>query len=407
MCRRPWNLIRVMPAQGEMTVNTADRAAGTADAVVVGAGAIGLAAAWSAARRGLRVVVLEASEPAAGATGVAAGMLAPVTEADFGERDLIELNLAGARRWPAFARELETASGTAPGYLQTGTLTVAVDRDDAEILHRMHELQRELLLDAEWLTGRACRRLEPGLAPGVAGGIHAPGDHQVSPRALAAGLARALVTAGGELRRGARVTGFDTGPEGVEGVLLEDGARLAARAVVVAAGAESGRLQLPEAARVPVRPVKGQILRLQARATAPLPAARVVRTPDVYAVPRTDGRLVVGATVEEQGFDVSVTAGGVLELLRRAYDVLPGISELELVEARAGLRPVAPDNGPIVGESAVPGLIWATGHWRNGILLAPLTGDAVAALLTGEEPPAELAPFSPRRFAARTAQVTG
>ena len=398
MCRRPWNLIRVMPAQGEMTVDTADRAAATADVVVVGAGAIGLAVGWSAVRRGMRVIVLEASEPGAGASGVAAGMLAPVTEADFGEDDLIALNVAAARGWPAFARELESRSGLATGYRTTGTLTVAVDRDEAELLHRLHDLQRELALEAEWLPPRACRRAEPGLAPGIAGGILAPGDHQVSPRALTAALSAAVAAGGGEVRAGSRVQAVEAGSQGVEAVVLESGERLAASAVVLATGAESARLEVPEAARVPVRPVKGQILRLRARAGSPLPARRVVRTPEVYAVPREDGRLVVGATVEEQGFDVSVTAGGVLELLRRAYDALPGISELELVEARAGLRPAAPDNGPVVGETDVPGLIWATGHWRNGILLAPITGEAVAALLTGAEPPAAIAPFSPRRF---------
>ena len=397
MCRRPWNLIRVMPAQGEMTVDTADRAAAAADVVVVGAGAVGLAVAWSAARRGMRVVVLEASEPGAGASGVAAGMLAPVTEADFGEDELIALNLAAARAWPAFARALEARSGYAIGYRTTGTLSVAVDRDEAELLHRLHDLQRELALEAEWLSPRACRRLEPGLAPRIAGGILAPGDHQVSPRALTAALAVAVAADGGQVRPETRVQGIETGAQGVE-VVFDGGERLTAPAVVLATGAESARIEVPEAARVPVRPVKGQILRLRARRGAALPAQRVVRTPEVYAVPRADGRLVVGATVEEQGFDVAVTAGGVLELLRRAYEALPGIAELELVEARAGLRPAAPDNGPVVGATDVPGLVWATGHGRNGILLAPITGEAVAALLCGAEPPAQIAPFSPRRF---------
>ena len=407
MCRRPWNLIRVMPAQGEMTATGPDRAAVAADVVVVGAGAVGLAAAWSAARRGLRVTVLEASAPGAGASGVAAGMLAPVTEADFGEPDLIELNLAAARGWQRFARELEAVAGTGVGYRETGTLTVAVDRDEADVLRRLHELHAELGLDAEWLTGSACRRLEPGLSPRVAGGILAPGDHQVSPRALVRALAAAVPAGGGEIRHAARVRGLECGSAGVDAVVLEDGARLPARAVVVAAGAESARLEVPEAARISVRPVKGQILRLRAGASAPLPAARVIRTPEVYAVPREDGRLVVGATMEERGFDTSVTAGGVLELLRRAYEALPGIAELELVEARAGLRPAAGDNGPIIGPSAVPGLVWATGHWRHGILLAPITGEAVAAALVGEEPPVQTLAFSPARFARAAAEVAG
>jgi glycine oxidase len=388
-----------------MTVERPDRGATTADVVVVGAGAVGLAAAWSAARRGMAVLVLEASEPAAGATGVAAGMLAPVTEADYGESGLIALNLAGARAWPRFARELEAAAGTGVGYRETGTLSVAVDRDQADVLRHLHELQQDLGLEAEWLTGTACRRLEPGLAPRIAGAILAPGDHHVSPRALVAALTAALATHAAEVQRGVRVRAVECGADGVEGVLLANGDHIRARAVVLAAGAESGRVEVPASARVPVRPVKGQILRLRAADGAPLPATRVVRTPEVYAVPRADGRLVVGATVEERGFDLSVTAGGVLELLRRAYEALPGVAELELVDARAGLRPAAPDNGPIVGATPIPGLVWATGHWRHGILLAPITAEAVAALLVGEEPPAELVPFSPGRFVADAAGV--
>ena len=390
-----------------MTAMGPEKGAAAADVVVVGAGVVGLAAAWSAVRRGLRVLVLEASAPGAGASGVAAGMLASVTEADFGEPDLIELNVAAARGWPPFAADLEAAAGAGIGYRETGTLTVAVDRDEADVLRRLHELQAELGLDAQWLTGSACRRLEPGLSPRVTAGILAPGDHQVSPRALIAALVTAVGRAGGELRHGVPVRGLDCGEHGVDAVVLEDGTRLPARAVVLAAGAESAGLEVPDAARISVRPVKGQILRLRAGAAAPLPATRVIRTPEVYAVPRGDGRLVVGATMEERGFDTSVTAGGVLELLRRAYEALPGIAELELVEARAGLRPAATDNGPVIGPSAVPGLVWATGHWRHGILLAPITGEAVAAALAGEEPPARTLPFSPARFARAAAEVAG
>ncbi len=334
-------------------------------------------------------------------------MLAPVTEADFGEQALIALNLASLARWPAFAADLQRASGIDCRYRESGALTVAVDRDEDELLRRLHEYQRSLGLDAQWLSARECRRLEPGLAPRVAGGILAAHDHQVSPRPLALALARALEAAGGELRGGARAVRVAPHDGGLS-VELSGGESLDARAVVVAAGAESAGIDgIPEHARVPVRPVKGQILRLRARAPVALPARRVIRTPEVYAVPRDDGELVVGATVEERGFDRSVTAGGVLELLRRAYEALPGIAELELVETAAGLRPGTPDNGPIVGEGGVPGLWWATGHWRNGILLAPLTADAVAGMLAGEDPPEELAPFGPARFAATApAQAT-
>jgi glycine oxidase len=369
---------------------------------VVGAGAIGLSIGWRLAQRGLRTLVLDAAEPAAGATGVAAGMLAPVTEADFGEQALVALNVAGLRRWPEFARELERASGIDCGYRESGTLTVAVDRDEVEELRRMHELQRSLGLESQWLGARECRGLEPGLAPRVAGGIHAPRDHQVSPRPLARALAGALTSAGGELRTGARVR--RVAPAGTSlTVELASGESLSTHAIVVAAGAESAGIDFGPEARVPVRPVKGQILRLRANPPVALPARRVIRTPEVYCVPREDGELVVGATVEERGWDSTVTAGGVLELLRRAYEALPGIAELELTETAAGLRPGTPDNGPVVGEGMLPGLWWATGHWRNGLLLAPITAEAIAAMLSGDEPPAELAPFAPDRFA--TARV--
>ena len=376
---------------------------GTWEVIVVGAGAIGLATGWRCAERGLRTLVVDAGEPAGGATGVAAGMLAPVTEADFGEEALTALNLAGAARWPRFADDVARASGSDCGYRETGTLSVAVDRDEAEQLRRLHDHQRSLGLEARWLPARECRRLEPGLAPRIAGGVLAPRDHQVSPRALAAALVRALAAAGGELRVPARVTRAEFGATVT--VELSSGERLETATLVVAAGAQSGALELPGDARVPVRPVKGQILRLRARAPVAVPATRVIRTPEVYAVPREDGRLVVGATVEERGWDRAVTAGAVLELLRRAYEVLPGVAELELVESAAGLRPGTPDNGPIVGEGEAPGLIWATGHWRNGILLAPLTADAVAGSLYGEPPVPELAPFNPGRFTGAAAGV--
>jgi glycine oxidase len=347
---------------------------GQHDVVVVGAGVIGLACAWRCAQRGLRVLVLEReAEPGAGASGVAAGMLAPVTEAEFGEEALLRLNLAGAELWPAFAAELAERSGIDTGFRASGALVVAADRDDAEELRRLHSFQRSLGLDAAWLSGRECRRLEPRLSPRVPGGVLAEQDHQVEPRAVVRALRSALEGAGGELRCGVEVG---------------DPHALDAEHVVLAAGCWSG---------APVRPVKGQILRLRGE---PL-AQRLVRTPRCYVVSRPDGEVVVGATVEERGFDTTVTADGVFRLLEAAHEVLPDVAELEFVEAAARLRPGTPDNAPLIGEHE--GVIWATGHHRNGVLLAPVTAAAVAAMAAGEEPPPAVEPFGAGRFAGAVA----
>jgi glycine oxidase len=398
------NLIRVMPAQ-EGVLLSDNRSISSYDVLVVGAGVIGLASGWRCAQRGLRTLVMDAAEPGRGATHAAAGMLAPVSEAAFGEQEQLDLNLLAASGYAAFVAELEDASGVGVGFRPSGTLAVALDADDAAILRRLHRFQASLGLDSEWLRGRDCRALEPGLAPGVVGGIRTNVDHQVDPRALSAGLAAALERAGAELVRGDGVARVVLEGEKVVGAESSSGRRVDAGRVVIAAGWRSGEIPgLPGEARVPVRPVKGQIVRLRARAGVALPA-RVIRTPDVYLVPREDGELVVGATVEERGADESVTSGGVLELLEAATAAVPGISELELVEASAGLRPTSPDNRAIIGEGAVDGLVWATAHWRNGILLAPVTADAVAELVTGGAPRAEIATFSPARFADRTAPV--
>ena len=369
------------------------------DAVVVGAGIIGLACAWRAAQRGLSVVVLERDEPGSGASGVAAGMLAPVTEADFGDERLLRANLESRALWPAFAAELEELTGLAVGYRESGALVVAADRDDAEELKRLHALQRSLGLDTEWLLPSACRREEPGLSPRVAGGILAPADGQADPRATVGALAAALELAGGELVSGVEVVGLETRAGRVTGVRTAGG-RVATERVVIAAGCWSGE-GLETGGPLPaVRPVKGQLVELRARAGRPAPADRIVRSPRCYLLSRHDGRVVLGATVEEQGFDASVTADGVYRLLEAAWELLPDVSELELVGARAGLRPGTPDNEPVIGPGEPEGLVWATGHYRNGVLLAPLTADAVAALVAGGEPPKSVAGFAPEGVAA-------
>ena len=351
------------------------------DAVIVGGGIVGLSCAWRAARRGARVTVVERSQPPAGATRVAAGMLAPVGELAFGEPELLKMTLAAAELYPSFVAELEEASGVSTGYHRDGALHVALDRDEAAELRRVHELQRLLGLGAEWLPPRRCRELEPGLTPSFNGGVHAPDEGSVDPRALVAALLRALEAEGVEPRTGTGVEAALRDGVRIVGVRTEQGEELPAATVILAAGAWSGQAEwLPEPARPPVRPVKGQILELRSRDGA-APCRRIVAGERVYLVPRPDGRLIVGATVEEQGFDTAVTAGGVHELLREAYRLLPDVAEMELVEAAAGLRPGTPDNLPLVGESGVDGLLWATGHYRNGILLAPLTANAIVDLL--------------------------
>jgi glycine oxidase len=391
---------------------------GSFDAVFVGGGVIGLACAWRAAQAGARVVVLERAEPPAGATNVAAGMLAPVGELSFGERDLLEMMLASGELWPEFAAEVEAASGVETGYERGGALHVALDRDEAGELRRRHDLQQELGLEAEWLTPRRCRGLEPGLTPTFVGGVLAAGEASVDPRRLALSLAAALREAGGELRTGTevidgvwsgeRLAGVRTAPTAAEPVVLgnpvgDNGQQVEvhADAIVLCNGAWSGQTAwLPDEARPPVRPVKGEVLELRPRDGAPPPAERIVCSERVYLVPRPDGRLIVGATQEERGFDTVVTAGGVHELLREAYRVLPDVAEMELAGMIAGLRPGTPDNLPIVGRGAFDGLVLAAGHFRSGIMLAPLTADAVAATLAGTEPPAVIAPADPFRFAA-------
>jgi glycine oxidase len=369
------------------------------DALVVGAGVIGLACAWRAAQRGLRVAVIDREAPGSGTTRVAAGMLAPLGEASWGEEALLELNLASARLYPGFVAELEDSSGTAVGYRRCGALHVALDRDEAEELRRRHELHVSLGLDAQWLRPRECRALEPGLATAVAGGIHSREEGEVDPVALVAALVAALDREDVELIAGDEVVEALVEGDRFAGVRTAAGRELRAGHTVLAAGWWSGRAPwLPARARPPVRPVKGQILTLRGSTAEPL-CEGIVATQWVYVVPRADGRVVVGATVEERGADMTVTAGGIHELLREAYRVLPDVAELELAGAVAGLRPTTPDNAPVIGHGALEGLVLATGHFRNGILLAPVTADAVASILVGEPPPAPAQPLGAERFA--------
>jgi glycine oxidase len=380
-----------------------DNGAETLDAVIVGGGAIGLACAWRAARRGLRVRVLERDVPGAGATHVAAGMLAPVGEANWGEEALARITLGSARDWSRFATELESDSGLESGYEPRGALHIALDRDEAEELHRRFELMESLDLGVEWLRASGCRSLEPGLSPSVAAGVHLPGEAVVDPRLLVPALVTAVEASGGQVFPEAEVIDAVFEDDRIAGVVTADGREHRAERVVLATGAWSGATAwLPPTARPPVRPVKGQLLVLRGNPEQTV-STRIITTERVYLVPRPDGRLIVGATVEERGFDLQVTAGGVHELLREAYRTLPDVAELELEETMAGLRPGTPDNAPLIGPGAIDGLLLATGHYRNGILLTPATAEAIAALLAGEPIPPDAHVAHPGRFGADSA----
>jgi glycine oxidase len=366
------------------------------DVIVVGGGAIGLSCGWRLAQRGLRVTVLERDQPGAGTSRVAAGMIAPIAEAYIGEQELLALGMRSAAAYPEFVTELTDASGEDPGYVRSGALLVARDRDEAESLERDLAMRESLgLAVTRLLPGRA-RALEPALAPTLRLALDVPDDHSIDPRRLTEALAVALLRAGGELSTDEEVASLLVEDGAVRGVALADGNRVCAEHVVVAAGVWSGAIAgLPPDATMPVRPVKGQIIALH-DPTGPGLLERVVRMGHGYVVPRGDGRYVIGGTIEERGFDQTVTAGAAFELLRDAIELVPGVSELVIDELMAGLRPGTPDNGPIIGAGALPGLHWATGHYRNGILLAPVTAELVAASVLGG---AERGAFSPDRFA--------
>lgn len=388
---------------------------GATDVLVVGGGIVGLTAAWRASRAGLRVTVLDPS-PGDGATHAAAGMLAPVTEADFGEKAALRLGADSAARWPAFAAELEADSGLSVGLRTTGTLTLAYDGDDLTLGRRVRALQEEWGLDSTEITVAAAREREPLVGQRVAGAFWAPGDHQVDPRAVHRALAAALARdprAAVVHRRAVRLLRSTGSGSPVTGALDDAEVEHRAGTVVLAAGADSGSLLVgvPEVC-APTRPVKGQTLRLDAPAWFTLDhvVRGIVQGRPVYVVPRTPGpdghrEVVVGATSEEHPDDRRATAGGVFALLRDARALLPGIDELALVEVTPRVRPGTPDNLPLLGRTCVPGLVLATGHYRNGVLLAPVTGAAIDAVLAGEPLPPPVAAIDPLRFSPAPASV--
>ncbi len=376
------------------------------DVLVVGGGIIGLAVAWRARQRGLSVLLLERDRFGAGASSVAAGMLAPVTEVEFDQarRRTLDLGLRSAALWSAFAAELGELTGVGMGYRHAGTLMVARDADDARELERQLVFRESLGVKARRLLPSQARELEPALTPTVRLALEAADDHSVNPQQALGALASACERAGVlmEQHTGDVAVALDAAGDRVEGVRMANGSMRRAGQVVLATGAWGGMIAgLRDSASVPVRPVKGQILRLRDPAGPGL-LTRAVRGRGVYIVPRDDGRYVLGATMEERGFELNATAGGVYELLRDAHELVPGVAEFHLEHVCVGLRPGTPDNAPLIGRSAHGGLIWACGHFRNGILLAPLTAELVSGVLTGQPVDPLLEVCDPARFGVNT-----
>lgn len=354
--------------------------------------------AWRLAQAGCAVAVYDKGEAGHGASWAAAGMLAATVETEPGEETLLSLTLESQRLWPDFTRELEAASGLGIGYRDEGTIVVALNRDDAETLRHSYEFQKGLGLDLDWLSAAEARRREPHLKPGVAAAVYCRNDHQVDNRRLAIALAAACRAAGVEIVEQCAVRELLFAGGRAAGIVTEQGERRA-DTVVLAAGAWSRQIGgIPAAHLPPVRPIKGQMMALQMDPAAPL-IRHVVWAPHSYMVPREDGRLIVGGTVEERGFDTALTAGGLLALLDGAWRAVPAIEELPIAETWVGFRPGSRDDAPMLGPSGIDGLAIATGHHRNGILLTPATAAVMSEfVLTGRL--SELArPFSPERFA--------
>jgi glycine oxidase len=369
---------------------------------IIGAGVVGLGIAWRLAARGVAVSVFDRGAAGQGATHAAAGMLAACAEAEPGEEALVALGRDSQARWPAFAEELKLASGIDVELRREGTLVIALTSDDQARLFHHLEFQKKLDLPLEWISAAETRRREPHLAGKLAGAVFSPEDHQVDNRKLAAALSVAARAAGASVNEHTPVASISSQGRRIDGVVLADGRKHAADVVVLAAGAWSRGIassipDLPPRSLPPVRPIKGQMLALRMDPAAPL-INHVIWGPGIYLVPRRDGRLIAGATVEEKGFDTTLTAGGLLTLLEAAWRAVPAIEELAIDEMWVGHRPGSRDDAPILGPGPLDGLIYATGHHRNGILLAPVTADAIARLvLDGTLDPA-IRPFGIERF---------
>jgi glycine oxidase len=372
------------------------------DIAVVGAGVIGLSIAWRLAQRGLSVAVFDRAAAGTGSSLAATGMLAAAAEHEAGGEHLLALALESQKLWFAFKAEVEAESQLSIGYRDEGTLVVALSRDEVERLRFHYEHQRRSGLDTRWLGGTEVRALEAGLRVSAVAGIACDGDHQVDPRLLIRALVQALLSRGGQLLQGCPVAALESSGGRICGLVTEAGP-CHAQAVIVASGVWAADGLSAHGIDIPVRPLKGQALALRTTLqTGTL--SRVVRTEQVQLAPKTDGRLIVGATMEDKGFNAAITAGGALALLDGVHRALPSSEEMEIEAIWSGFRPTSDDDAPILGATEVPGLLIATGHHRNGILLAPATARAIEDLVVNGSMTGAARLFGLERFYKRDSE---
>ncbi|MCS6816122.1 MAG: glycine oxidase ThiO [Blastocatellia bacterium] len=364
------------------------------DVIVVGGGIIGCAIAYTLAKEGLSVRLLEREEPGREASYAAAGMLAPQSEVMHEPSGpFFELCRASLQLYPDFVAEIEEVTGLPIEYRREGALFLAFDFAEGEVLAAAYERQKAIGLAVEDLTAQEVHEREPALSDAVQMALFLPDDHQVDNQQLMKALILAAQRRGVEILTGQLALGLMREGDRVVGVRTNHGAYTATW-VINCAGAWAATVDPQRHPPLPVKPIRGQIVVLHAR--TPL-LEHVVHSAHCYIVPRRDGRLFIGSTMEDVGYEKRVTADALLRLLAAARQILPAIERCTFVEAWAGFRPDTPDHLPILGE-AEPGLLIATGHFRNGILLAPITARLIAELITSGQASRDLTPFHPHRF---------
>ncbi|MES1176275.1 MAG: glycine oxidase ThiO [Myxococcales bacterium] len=363
------------------------------DVLIIGGGIMGTSAAWELAAHGAKVVVLERSVPGAEASSAAAGILGAQAEAH-APGAMAELCFASRSRYGKFAAALRKETQIDVGYRESGVLRVAFERGAVSNLQRDVAWQSKAGQTVERLTAASVRKLEPELSPRVSGGVRFAADSRVDPKALLRALHIAALGRGVRFQSGAFVRRIKLSGERATGVVLDDGSELAARNVVVAAGSWTSLIDglgLPAGRVIPAR---GQIVELELPAP---PLSHVVFGPGAYLVPRDDGRVLIGSTVEFVGYRREVTAGAVRDLLAHALALVPSLERASLRATWSNFRPYTKDELPLLGPSKIPGLFLSTGHYRNGILLAPISAEIVRAAVLGQRAPLGLSAFSPER----------